>query len=464
VLSAIEIPENRVKHCDIYTDGGARPSRGKGGWGYWGHDENGTTYSGLGYVGDMVTNNRAELTGFIRAMETALHLRWQSLHIYSDSQYVLKGSKSFIKGWLRNGWVNAKGEPVSNKDLWLEIIALKKKLKEEGIKFKTSKVKAHSGVYGNEMADANATRAIERGSQGETGETLDIVFKEDEVRKLKPCDCNKLIYGKTILYTTRVSNVLEDGRTSYLLNSFSGKFEEGVRTGLLAAESVYGCVLTKTPVTALDVLRDRQDIVTPSDFVHPASILLANVVKPAVWDDLKENGTLHIVARRLNLTTADDIMLTYFHKPARHAMRGRQYATVVKARLLDLSSGNNGNMTRIDITDEIFKPVPSVPETNGKKSKKKVKKPVRALVPSVRKQNHCKVNVPHGKLTIPVVLTWGHDIPPVNNLSALGKTNPELKVEVIKYEEGKDSFRYAIYIETNDSTALYAAASNLRVA
>lgn len=63
------------------------------------------------------TNNRMELKAVIellqiRKINTAAEI------VYTDSKYVVDGISKWIYGWKKNGWKNAKKEPVKNEDLW----------------------------------------------------------------------------------------------------------------------------------------------------------------------------------------------------------------------------------------------------------------------------------------------------------------------------------------------------------
>ncbi|EHK49259.1 uncharacterized protein TrAtP1_000115 [Trichoderma atroviride] len=85
------------------------------------------------------TNQRAELTGIIIALEQALE-RYHELDsdpylditIYSDSKYAVNCMTTWIKKWLRNGWTNAAGYEVANRDLIEEAFDLGDRLKREG--------------------------------------------------------------------------------------------------------------------------------------------------------------------------------------------------------------------------------------------------------------------------------------------------------------------------------------------
>lgn len=114
----------------IYTDGGASPNPGLGGWGAVlispAHDEaKGGRRELYGSEPD-TTNNRMELTAAIMALRA---LKYPcAVDLYTDSSYM---KNAFTKGWLKkwqgNGWKTSNKEPVLNKDLWEELFDLSTK-------------------------------------------------------------------------------------------------------------------------------------------------------------------------------------------------------------------------------------------------------------------------------------------------------------------------------------------------
>ncbi|KAK4705755.1 ribonuclease HI, partial [Phenoliferia sp. Uapishka_3] len=72
----------------------------------------------------------------------------------------------WIPGWKRRGWRNAKGDPVANRDLIEYILALLKcrKSKSPTSRITFEKVRAHSGIDGNEEADRLANQGAEMGA------------------------------------------------------------------------------------------------------------------------------------------------------------------------------------------------------------------------------------------------------------------------------------------------------------
>lgn len=141
-----------MKQVMIYTDGACSGNPGPGGWGavlLYGQ-----------YRKDMsggerhTTNNRMEIKAVIEALK-ALHEPC-AVKVYSDSAYVVNCfQQRWIYGWMKKGWINSKGQPVENKELWQELWSLMQKHKVEYIK-----VKGHSDNELNNHCDYLAREAI----------------------------------------------------------------------------------------------------------------------------------------------------------------------------------------------------------------------------------------------------------------------------------------------------------------
>lgn len=112
-------------HVIIYTDGGAAPNPGLGGWAAIlyspAHDAEREIYG----AERNTTNNRMELTAAIKALEALKTSCDVDLH--TDSAYL---QNAFVKGWLRkwqrNNWKSSAGDDVLNRDLWEELLRLTK--------------------------------------------------------------------------------------------------------------------------------------------------------------------------------------------------------------------------------------------------------------------------------------------------------------------------------------------------
>lgn len=60
------------------------------------------------------TNQRAELQAVVAACKRALAAGIDNLFINTDSHYAMNCSTKWIYEWRRNGWINARGNPVAN--------------------------------------------------------------------------------------------------------------------------------------------------------------------------------------------------------------------------------------------------------------------------------------------------------------------------------------------------------------
>jgi ribonuclease HI len=100
------------------------------------------------------TNNRMELMAVIGALEALK--RPSQVRLYTDSQYVRRGITEWLAQWKARDWKTADRKPVKNQDLWqqLEQAAARHRIEWHW-------VRGHTGVAGNERADALANAAID---------------------------------------------------------------------------------------------------------------------------------------------------------------------------------------------------------------------------------------------------------------------------------------------------------------
>ena len=138
-----------MKKVTLYTDGACSGNPGKGGWGavlIYGELE-----KQMSGVAKVTTNNQMELTAVIEGLK-ALKEPCEVL-VFSDSAYVVNAfNQNWIESWIKNNWRNSKKDPVANRELWEELIALTEKHK---VTF--NKVKGHAGDKYNEICDSLAT-------------------------------------------------------------------------------------------------------------------------------------------------------------------------------------------------------------------------------------------------------------------------------------------------------------------
>lgn len=144
------------KVLEIYTDGNCKGNQfneNVGGWGAY--LVFGKHTKKLNGAEVNTTNQRMELTGCIKGLE-AIKDRTVKTIVYLDSQYVFKGLTDWADKWKKNNWRKSDKKPVENKEYWEHLLELRDSF--TNINFK--KIKGHSGIEGNEIADSLASEAI----------------------------------------------------------------------------------------------------------------------------------------------------------------------------------------------------------------------------------------------------------------------------------------------------------------
>jgi ribonuclease HI len=74
--------------------------------------------------GDLRTNNRAEYTGCIRALEQCDIVDpglGKTVYMYTDSQLLMNTVTKWIQGWKSKGWKKSDGGPILNLDLVIKL-------------------------------------------------------------------------------------------------------------------------------------------------------------------------------------------------------------------------------------------------------------------------------------------------------------------------------------------------------
>ncbi|KAH9842288.1 Caulimovirus viroplasmin [Teratosphaeria destructans] len=108
----------------VYTDGSSLANGQVGAVGgvgvFFGPGDRRNISEGL--AGTKQTNQRAELTAILRALEVAPKDR--KIILLSDSNYAIKCVTEWFQNWRRNSWLNASRKPVENKDLITKIITV----------------------------------------------------------------------------------------------------------------------------------------------------------------------------------------------------------------------------------------------------------------------------------------------------------------------------------------------------
>ncbi|HEY83878.1 MAG TPA: ribonuclease HI [Chloroflexi bacterium] len=139
----------------IYTDGGANPNPGPGGWAAILLPSDGQKPQELSGSEANVTNNQMELQAAIEALKALPGPHQIELH--TDSQYLRRGVTEWLAGWQRNGWRSSNNQPLKNKTRWQQLNA---EIQRHQISWHWTK--GHAGNKWNERADKLARAAIQK--------------------------------------------------------------------------------------------------------------------------------------------------------------------------------------------------------------------------------------------------------------------------------------------------------------
>ena len=150
---------------NIYTDGSSLsgPRRGGVGIRFITVNEDGdeviTDIPTTGYKG--ATNNQMELLACVVALKEARQnfnlSAFNSIEIFTDSQYVARNYKTAMFEWAANGWKNREGRPVANADVWKDLVKLIRKTSP--LRVNVQWVKGHAKDQHNKAVDKLAKKS-----------------------------------------------------------------------------------------------------------------------------------------------------------------------------------------------------------------------------------------------------------------------------------------------------------------
>ena len=153
-----------MESINVYVDGACINNGSpdaKAGYGVYFGDNDNRNESNV--VQGKQTNNTGELTGFIRALEILEDdiKNNKTIHIYSDSEYVIKCMKSYCDKLVKNNWKTSTDKTPPNVELLKKAYALyknKSNIKLHHVKAHTDGEDEHS--IGNREADRLANLSL----------------------------------------------------------------------------------------------------------------------------------------------------------------------------------------------------------------------------------------------------------------------------------------------------------------
>lgn len=435
----------------IYTDGGAKPNPGLGGWGFYAELDNGQCGQACGFAGTEITNNGAELIAATKAIEYAIDTPVKELTLKCDSKYVTE-SAGKIELWASNGYQKADGSEISNKALWENFAAVSNRWSLDGTRapIQYEWVKGHSGVMGNEIADTMATSGRVQYRNGFHDDYyLDLDTLENDFGPMNP-----LLGAKFWYFTTNKTPRLGD---LYCYVTISpGKGDKGKKvndTG--TASSVKRSADCQYCIAALPKLDDTLQYLYDAfvrecgDTERPVLVNMDLMRTSTVWPEMVRTKQRFTQVDSVRAILPNKELLANVVSPPKEAFRMTKIAEDLTGVL---ERGIRGDIVNLDITDRLF--------TISDKGKVSVHEDV---VPAIKYLDIEDVSITDTvKQTIRMSL--GIDLPIRNRLSTMSKVVQDKVKVTLLVDAVKDNF-YRVYsmVQLDDAYALFATTdSNLR--
>jgi len=358
-----------VKEATIFSDGGAKPNPGIGGWGIHGNI-GGTVYDSWGSIilkaegsdEHIATNNVAELVAATEGVKLAAAKNVEVVTIKTDSKYVLDSFTKYVPGWIKRGWVKRDGEPVRNKSYWQELIST---VNDYEGKVKWEWVKGHSGNKGNEFADRGASMGIIGGQKGEhTRFLLESPVNKHNTFKTPPY--HKLLSAPRWYFASHpdASILTEDGKYVYHCGSH-GKLDELI--GKKISDTIHSVVILDEPEPVLESIRTYQNILVANKETSIFIGRLDNIFNGRVFNDVKDNAFLHLKPRpksrgelggtgnTRDIENVDELPLTIECKPPRLVFNLIDTLALLEIQLNEFRHDNLGDGYVVtDVTELLY--------------------------------------------------------------------------------------------------------------
>lgn len=148
---AAHMSADSVFQTVVFCDGACSGNPGPGGWAAIVATPGGLVRE-LGGGQSKTTNNQMELQAATEGLKLATQLD-QSVVLYTDSVYVIRGITQWIWGWMKRDWQTAEGKPVLNREYWQELAQVVSARRTRKLTTEWKYVRGHTGVPGNERCD-----------------------------------------------------------------------------------------------------------------------------------------------------------------------------------------------------------------------------------------------------------------------------------------------------------------------
>ena len=394
--------------------------------------------SGLIY-GQHTTNNIAELQAFILALDLVLKTDLKDIlktvRIFSDSEYVLKGTNTGLPVWSSNGWKNSQGAPVKNIEYWQVIASQVKELEALDLDIDFHWRKGHED-FGNLTVDSFCTLAIK--SKIEISN-----FKDESWYFSKEVDLEPLMTEQRYLHFPGLTERYEN--YTYMFSFLDTK--------LLISQ--LGCRLEDLSISVLSIANEGmqnklkliqdeclklEENITPVPMVVEVKNFLANNFDSYISNDLiaKLPRIEEIDKIIINNPTNDNPVVSIISPPRNSFKLLLEYQKAV-----DILDEYDESICYTDITDMVYK------FNDKKKELDFLLKTEQAIDVKVNYWDPIDLKIRRAEVT----LTIGLDLPRRRLLATIASLKP--KISVVTWDRGNYSFKFGVVVETEDSYGIF---------
>ena len=400
------------------------------------------------------SSNQAELRALIETLTwiTTTGAQLTNVRIYSDSQYTVKGTNEWLKTWKKNGWKNSTGNDIKYRDMWLIVDNLLPKVQAQCTKgFKLEWLRGHDGHFGNEIADALATRGLAMAANHDM--ELNINFR-DAQGYWKTDNQSPRILQAPRWYTSTTDHdyVDEKGRHIYYVGTHGTKDKEDELVGKRYSDNFLGVVKVSSPDPVMEEMRQKYLNKDPRGISDILITHLDVLFSPKQYKEIKDDGYRFTIDKddRLEKVNHAGAILVTALEPMGLGFRMVEVWTNLAKYLDDIEKGKE-DFLMTDLTETFFEKAP-------KKDEWKLKAEYSQIVKHIDVQaqfNLAKRNDPPVKQTKKIRLILGADILSRNQLAALA---PEIEsIHLVTWRESDEVGRYATFVRlTNGDIGLWS--------
>ena len=402
------------------------------------------------------TNNAGELAGTIEGLRLAIEHDVKKLRIWSDSEYVVKGSVE-VNNWQRSGWRLASGAEPKNLNLWKEFVGLIDILKEKGVDYLISWNRGHAGNFGNEIADSLAFVGMRHATQGILDKS--VILKSPDGYWKYDTDRHPFINHRRMYYNT----LAESNKPGVYCLGEHDKDDD--LAGKRMANGAYAYVCLDEPEKVLETVREYSCAVAGGE----DNVMIARVdyiYKGETHDFLYNYGPVILNNPPEAESPLDAVIrnkkepVTLHHYPPFLIARCENELVQLKDILEDFQRGNTDQVIT-DITSLIYESI----ETPSKKGEIKQFTKLRPEFIVGTSKMSAMVNYRHPDNTIhqtQIDLLLGLDLLDRNALRRIEEMEPIVKV--VTWSEEPSAFRFATIIQVKGAIGIWSGAySNLRL-